>query len=169
MSDVSTTCVEVIFRVINLSYESEHDFHSGCQNVSRRPTTVLRNTSTRTIDQPQTLTHLGHNQQQSFSGLHVHQPGRSSKHKHGLTWVTTKNSPSRNYTNPDDQPTTNIDFLGSNLSLSSILIWFPDINECLEIPGVCSDGRCENQSPGFVCHCPDGYKYDSSTGKCVGK
>ena len=45
------------------------------------------------------------NQQQSFSGLH--QPGRSTNHK--CTWVTTNNGPSQDYTNPDDQPTTNID------------------------------------------------------------
>ena len=46
-----------------------------------QPTTVLlRTTPAMTIDQPQTLTHLGHNQQQRFSGLH--QPGRSTNHKH---------------------------------------------------------------------------------------
>ena len=71
------------------------------------PTTVLlRTASSRTINQPQTLTHLGYNQQQSFSGLH--QPGRSTNHKHWLTWVTTNNNPSQDYTNPDDQPITNI-------------------------------------------------------------
>ena len=68
-----------------------------------QPTTILRTTPTRTINQLQTLTHLGHNQQKSFSGLH--QPGWSTNHKHWLTWVTTKNSPSQDYTNPDDQPT----------------------------------------------------------------
>ena len=77
-----------------------------------QPTTVLlRTTPNWTTNQPQTLTHLGHNQQQSFSGLH--QPGRSTNHKHWLTWVTTNNSPSQDYTNPDDQPTTSIDSPGS--------------------------------------------------------
>ena len=66
---------------------------------------------TRTINQPQTLTHLGHNQKQSFSGQH--QLGRSANHKHWLTWVITNNSPSQDNTNPDDQPTTNIDSPGS--------------------------------------------------------
>ena len=58
------------------------------------------------INQPQTLTHLGHNQQQSFSELH--QPGRSTNHKHWLTWVTTNSSPSQNCTNPAmiNQPQT---------------------------------------------------------------
>ena len=40
---------------------------------SQPTTALLRTTPTRTISQLQTLTHLGHNQQQSFSG--VHQPG----------------------------------------------------------------------------------------------
>ena len=76
-----------------------------------QPTTVLlRTTTNRTINQLQTLTHLGYNQQQYFSGLH--QPGRSTNHKHWLTWVSTNNSPSQDYTNPDDQPTTNIDSPG---------------------------------------------------------
>ena len=76
-----------------------------------QPTTVLLGTTpTWTINQPQTFTHLGHNQQQSFAGLH--QPGRSINHKHSLTWDTTNNSP-QDYTNLDDQPTTNIHSPGS--------------------------------------------------------
>ena len=72
-----------------------------------QPTTVLlRTMSTGTINQPQTLTHLGHNEQQSFSGLC--QPGRPTNHKHWLTWVTTNNSPSQDYAILDDQSTTNI-------------------------------------------------------------
>ena len=101
-----------------------------------QPTTVLlRTTPSRTINQLQTLTHLGHNRQQSFSGLHqpgcsnnsvqtltqlghnqqqsfsgLHQPGQSTNYKHGLTWVTTNNSPSRDYANSGDRSTTNSDF-----------------------------------------------------------
>ena len=64
------------------------------------------------INQPPTLTHLGHNQQQSFSGLH--QLGRSTNYRHCLIWVTNNNRPSQDYyTNTDDQPTTNIDSSGS--------------------------------------------------------
>ena len=74
-------------------------------------------------DQP--TTNVRHNQQQSFSGLH--QPGRSTNHKRQTqpttvllrttptlminqpqTSATTNNSPSQDYTNPDDQPTTNV-------------------------------------------------------------
>ena len=76
-----------------------------------QPTTVLRTTPTWTINQLQTLTHLGHNHKQSFSGLH--KPGRSTNYKHWLTWVTFDNSPSQDYTNLDDQPTTNTDSPGS--------------------------------------------------------
>ena len=46
-----------------------------------QPTTIiLRTTPTQTINQPQTMTRLGHNQQQSFSGLH--QPRQSTNRKH---------------------------------------------------------------------------------------
>ena len=110
-----------------------------------QPTTVLRTTPTRTINQPQTsvttnnspqdypnpddqpTTNVSYNQQQSFSGLP--QPGRSTNHKRQLqpttvllrttptrtinqpqTSVTTNNSPSQGYPNPDDQPTTNVSY-----------------------------------------------------------
>ena len=73
-------------------------------------TSVLATTPTLTIHQLQTLTHLGCNQQQPFSGLHQH--GRSISYKHWVTCVTTNNSP-HNYANPNDQPTTNIDSPGS--------------------------------------------------------
>ena len=100
---------------------------------SQPTTALLRTTPTRTISQLQTLTHLGHNQQQSFSGVHqpgwstnykhcltwvttnnspsqdIHQPGRTNKYKHWLTWVTINNNTSQDYTNTDDQPTTNTD------------------------------------------------------------
>ena len=72
------------------------------------PTTLLlRTTATRTINQQQTLIHLGHIQQQSFSGLQ--QSRRSTNNKHLFTTVTTINSPSQDYSNPEDQPTANID------------------------------------------------------------
>ena len=85
-----------------------------------QPTTVLlRSTPAQTINQLQTLTHLSHKQQQSFSGLH--QPRLSTNYKHWLTWVTTNNSPSQEYTGPDDQPTANIDLPGSQPV--TVLLW----------------------------------------------
>ena len=98
---------------LSLSSVSLHPDDQPTANIDSpgsQPTTVLRTTQTRTINQPQTLTHLGHNQQQS-SGLH--KPGWSTNRKHWLTWVTTNNSPSQDYTNTDDQPNTNIDSPGS--------------------------------------------------------
>ena len=85
---------------------------TNTQSLGSQATTfLLRTTPTRTINQLQTLTHLGNNQQQSFSGLH--QPVRWTNHKHSVTWVTTNNVPSQDYTNSDDQPVTNIDLPGS--------------------------------------------------------
>ena len=85
---------------------------TNTQSLGSQATTfLLRTTPTRTINQLQTLTYLGHNQPQFFSGLH--QPERSTNYKHWLTWVTTNNSPSQDYTNPFDEPTTNTQSLGS--------------------------------------------------------
>ena len=133
MTDVSTICVEVIFRVnarsvrqfdcwvdqtvlIRAVWQTSqwlwrwlpHRF-SNVSHYQQQSFSGLQ--PTWTINQPQTLTHLGHNQQQSSSGLR--QPGRSTNHKHWLTWVTNNNSPSQDFANPDDQPTTNIDSPGS--------------------------------------------------------
>ena len=101
----------------NNSPSQDHTNPDGQQttnidSVGSQPTTaLLRTTPTRTISQLQTSIHLGYNQQQSFSGLH--QPGRSANYKHRLTWIATNNSPSQDYINQDDQPTTNIDSPGS--------------------------------------------------------
>ena len=124
----------------------------NCTNPHDQPTTnidspgsqptavLLRTAPTRTINQPQTLTQLGHNQQQSFSELHqpghdqpttnIDSPGSqptavllrtaparpwSTNHKHWLTWVTTNSSPSQNCTSPAmiNQPQT-LTHLGHN-------------------------------------------------------
>ena len=111
-SSVSPSSEQTEYELCNgPNIDSEDDFHTGCRNTSHnqqtvllrttptgrstkhkpdspwsQPTTVLRRTTqTRTIicNQPQTLTHLGHNQQQS-SGLH--HPGRSTKHKPDSPW-----------------------------------------------------------------------------------
>ena len=85
---------------------------TNIDSLESQPTTgLLMTTPTRKINQLQTLTHLDHNQQQVFSWLH--QPGRSTNYNHWLTWVTTNNRSSHDYTHPDDQPTINIDSPGS--------------------------------------------------------
>lgn len=44
-----------------------------------------------------------------------------------------------------------------------------DVDECRELPGVCSQGRCLNTLGSFDCFCPKGFKHDISSGKCIGK
>ena len=109
---------------------------SSCRPPALRPLGILRGTLCRcrcrcspsqdyTNPDDQRTTNFSHNQQQSFSGLH--QPGRLINQKRQSqpttfllrtrptltinqpqTSVTTNNSPSQDYTNPDDQPTTNV-------------------------------------------------------------
>ena len=86
-----------------------------------QPTTVLlRTTPTRTINQPQTLTHLCFNQQQSFSGLHQTAPGSQPatvllriNHLQTLTHLAyNQQQSSQDDNNLDNQPTTNTDSPG---------------------------------------------------------
>ena len=78
--------------------DSEDDFHTGCPNVR-------------------------HSQQQSFSGLHKPDPMtlKMTSTQVVQTSVTTNNSPNQDYTNPDDQPTTNIDSINTNCMTDLIL------------------------------------------------
>lgn len=55
---------------------------------------------------------------------------------------------------------------------------FLDIDECEQIPGVCSeDGYiCVNMQGSFICHksqnatdCPSGFKFYLESNKCLGK
>ncbi|XP_077200578.1 fibrillin-2 isoform X1 [Paroedura picta] len=42
-----------------------------------------------------------------------------------------------------------------------------DVNECLESPGICSNGHCINTDGSFRCECPLGYKLDYTGVHCV--
>ncbi|KAF6210291.1 hypothetical protein GE061_013395 [Apolygus lucorum] len=43
-----------------------------------------------------------------------------------------------------------------------------EINECLEFPNMCANGRCTNYPPGtFSCKCNQGYSLDAAGIKCV--
>ncbi|XP_073977329.1 fibrillin-2-like isoform X3 [Rhodnius prolixus] len=42
-----------------------------------------------------------------------------------------------------------------------------DINECVEFPGMCSNGRCKNTMGGFNCRCNQGYALEENGIKCI--
>ncbi|XP_060119385.1 fibrillin-2 [Heteronotia binoei] len=42
-----------------------------------------------------------------------------------------------------------------------------DVNECLESPGICSNGHCINTDGSFRCECPLGYKLDYTGVHCI--
>ncbi|XP_061331610.1 fibrillin-2 [Pezoporus flaviventris] len=42
-----------------------------------------------------------------------------------------------------------------------------DVNECLESPGVCSNGHCINTDGSFRCECPMGYNLDYTGVHCI--
>ncbi|XP_059498675.1 fibrillin-2 [Stegostoma tigrinum] len=42
-----------------------------------------------------------------------------------------------------------------------------DVNECLENPGICSNGHCINTDGSFRCECPMGYNLDYSGVNCA--
>lgn len=44
-----------------------------------------------------------------------------------------------------------------------------DVNECLESPGICSNGQCINTDGSFRCECPMGYNLDYTGVRCVGE
>uniref|UniRef100_A0A8C3CZ55 Fibrillin-1 n=1 Tax=Cairina moschata TaxID=8855 RepID=A0A8C3CZ55_CAIMO len=42
-----------------------------------------------------------------------------------------------------------------------------DVNECLESPGICSNGHCINTDGSFRCECPMGYNLDFTGVHCI--
>lgn len=43
-----------------------------------------------------------------------------------------------------------------------------DVNECIENPGICTNGLCINTDGSFRCECPMGYNLDYTGITCVG-
>ena len=54
-------------------------------------------------------------------------------------------------------------------SVSSIVTFFSDENECRSKPGICENGRCVNIIGSYVCECGEGYQTDSTRTQCLGK
>lgn len=50
-----------------------------------------------------------------------------------------------------------------------VFVWFTDIDECREIPGVCDNGVCINMIGSFRCECPMGFVYNDKMLICEGK
>lgn len=44
-----------------------------------------------------------------------------------------------------------------------------DINECIEFPGLCQNGRCKNTLGGYDCKCNKGYALDENRITCIGR
>lgn len=44
-----------------------------------------------------------------------------------------------------------------------------DIDECLELPGLCQGGKCVNTFGSFQCRCPTGFFLNEETRVCDGK
>ncbi|KAL8595714.1 hypothetical protein ACOMHN_012134 [Nucella lapillus] len=42
-----------------------------------------------------------------------------------------------------------------------------DINECLEVEGICEGGECQNTFGSYLCRCPEGYRMDGEMHRCV--
>jgi hypothetical protein len=60
----------------------------------------------------------------------------------------------------------------SNLRLPSKLalhFYIVDINECSDVPGICSNGICTNLEGRFRCTCNPGYRLNLNRDACIGK
>lgn len=43
-----------------------------------------------------------------------------------------------------------------------------DIDECSQLPEICTFGTCSNTEGSFTCLCPEGYQISASGRRCIG-
>lgn len=43
-----------------------------------------------------------------------------------------------------------------------------DIDECSQLPEICTFGTCSNTEGSFICLCPEGYQISASGRRCIG-
>nr|XP_009858101.2 fibrillin-1 [Ciona intestinalis] len=55
---------------------------------------------------------------------------------------------------------------GPGFRTNPITVLLEDINECVEVPGVCRGGKCINGFGTFVCECSMGYQLNPATKTC---
>lgn len=68
---------------------------------------------------------------------------------------------------PDSEDYKNLCPAGSGFRPNSITVVLEDIDECDEMDGLCTNGRCSNTFGSFMCICNDGYKIDETNAVCV--
>lgn len=57
---------------------------------------------------------------------------------------------------------------GPGFKPNPITVFLEDIDECMELPGLCQGGKCQNVFGSFVCVCKDGYSLNEENRVCEG-
>nr|XP_039266254.1 fibrillin-2-like [Styela clava] len=55
---------------------------------------------------------------------------------------------------------------GYGFTPNRITMSLEDIDECMELPGLCQGGKCGNVLGSFICECPEGYKLNEESRVC---
>nr|XP_039274602.1 fibrillin-2-like isoform X1 [Styela clava] len=55
---------------------------------------------------------------------------------------------------------------GDGFKPNPITVFLEDIDECMELPGLCQGGKCVNVFGSFICECPEGYKLNEESRVC---
>ena len=60
-------------------------------------------------------------------------------------------------------------FITSCLVVKLTLLFYLDIDECRDQPGICQHGSCSNLAGTHICNCDSGYVRSSDGKRCEGK